>query len=442
MSYRVFRLCISGPYYKHFFAFADSVVDLSFDQSMQRCREQGFVYPGRFKAEMERHGAEVFECLIDLPALQRKWMRENGHGEDVFDRNDVFFRQLKAFKPDIVYFQTFLALAPEVRKRIKAECPSVRIVCGHRGFPIDDCAGYEDVDAAFLGYPRHHEPWHNVGVKTYFHLHCFDEGLLPAIRKRAAELDHDDFSFVGTTGWGFPPHDGRYYDLRKVLEATSLVIYGSEPESVAAPIAVLAQSVRPQLRKALIEAARFLPDVTLKAVHKAGQLAGAGVVTRGAEAAVRRKKYGPEIPTVIQQPQEFWYHKEKPIRDLYPTRIHPSLFGIEYFARLAASKVTWNRHLEIDGAGANMRLFEACGAGTCQLVDLRDEVAQAYEADKEIAVYRSVEECIEKARWLLDHPAERRAIALAGQNRTLRDHSIARRAEIIHEHFVELLARK
>ncbi len=439
MSYRVFRLCISGPYYRHFFDFADTIAELSFAESIQRCRERGFLYPGRFKAEMEKHGAEVFECLVDVPAFQKKWMMENGHGEDVFDRNDVFFRQLKAFKPDIVYFQTFLALAPEVRKRIKSECPSVRIVCGHRGFPIDDCTGYEDVDAAFLGYPRLHEPWHRAGVKTYFHLHCFDEGLLPAIRKRAGELVPDDFSFIGTTGWGFPPHDGRYYDLRKVLDATDLVIYGNEPESVSAPMTAIAQSARPQLRKALIEAGRFLPDLALKAIYKTGQVSDLDVLKRGAEAVLRRKKYGPETPVPAKQPAEFWYHREKPIRELYPDRIHPSLFGIEYFARLAASKVTWNRHLEMEGAGANMRLFEACGAGTCQLVDLRDEVTQAYVPDTEIAIYRSVDECIEKVRWLLDHPRERQAIAAAGQARTLRDHSVAKRAEIIHTHFVELL---
>jgi spore maturation protein CgeB len=442
MSYKIFRLCISGPYYKHFYAFADTLDGLSFEQAMQRCRERGFLYPGRFKSEMTKHGAEVFEILIDVPALQKKWMQENGHGDDVFDRNDVFFRQLKAFKPDIVYFQTFLALAPEVRKRIKEECPSVRIVCGHRGFPIDDCTGYEDVDIAFLGYPRLHEPWHKVGVKTFFHLHCFDEGLLPAIQKRAAELEPDDFSFIGTTGWGFPPHDGRYYDLRKVLDATSLVIYGNEPERLSGSSGMLPKSARLQMRKALIESARFLPDVALKSIYKTGQVCGADVVMRGAEAALRRKKYGPEAASPAPQnsaPQDFWFHHEKPIRELYPERIHPSLFGVEYFAHLAASKVTWNRHLEMDGAGANMRLFEACGAGTCQLVDLRAEVAEAYEPDSEVAVYRSVDECIEKARWLLDHPAEREAIAAAGQARTLRDHSVQKRAEIIHAHFVEVL---
>jgi hypothetical protein len=440
MSYRVLRICISGPYYKHFYAFADTLLDLSYDQAMQRCREEGFLYPGRFKVEMEKHGADVFEILIDVPALQKKWMMENGHGDDVFDRSDVLFRQLKAYKPDIVYFQTFLALAPEVRKRIKQEFPSVRIVCGHRGFPIDDCTGYEDVDIAFLGYPRLHEPWHKVGVKTFFHLHCFDEGLLPAIQKRAAELEPDDFSFIGTTGWGFPPHDGRYYDLRKVLDATNLVIYGNEPDRLSAPSGRLSQSARPQLRKTLIETAKYLPDSALKAIYNVAQKMDVGVAMRGAEAALRRKKYGPEAASPAPQKiQEYWYHREKPIRELYPNRISPSLFGVEYFARLAASKVTWNRHLEMDGAGANMRLFEACGAGACQLVDLRDEVAEAYEPDKEIAVYRSVEECIEKARWLLDHPAERQAIAAAGQARTLRDHSVAKRARTIHAHFIEAL---
>ncbi len=194
------------------------------------------------------------------------------------------------------------------------------------------------------------------------------------------------------------------------------------------------------MRRALIESARFLPDVVLKAIYKAGKAARLGVAMRGAEAALRRKRYGPELPLpATKPPQQFWYHREQPIRELYPERIHPSLFGVEYFARLAASKVTWNRHLEMDGAGANMRLFEACGAGACQLVDLRDEVAHAYAPDTEIAVYRSVEECIEKARWLLEHPAQRQAIAAAGQARTLRDHSVAKRTEAVHAHFVELL---
>ncbi len=69
MSYRLLRVCISGPYYKHFFSFADSMKDLSFDEAMQRCRENGFLYPGRFKAEMEKQGVEVLDLKCQTSTL-------------------------------------------------------------------------------------------------------------------------------------------------------------------------------------------------------------------------------------------------------------------------------------------------------------------------------------------------------------------------------------
>jgi spore maturation protein CgeB len=87
-----------------------------------------------------------------------------------------------------------------------------------------------------------------------------------------------------------------------------------------------------------------------------------------------------------------------------------------------------------------MRLFEACGVGTCQLTDYREEVVHAFEPDTEVVIYRSIDECIEKARWLLEHPAERRKIGLAGQTRALREHTVSRRAEQIHAHLLQLLS--
>ena len=40
-----------------------------------------------------------------------------------------------------------------------------------------------------------------------------------------------------------------------------------------------------------------------------------------------------------------------------------------------------------------------------------------FAVDTEAVTYRSEEECIEKLRWLIAHPAERKAIAAAGQQR-------------------------
>jgi spore maturation protein CgeB len=47
--------------------------------------------------------------------------------------------------------------------------------------------------------------------------------------------------------------------------------------------------------------------------------------------------------------------------------------------------------------------------------------------------YRDAGECAEKVRYLLAREMERQRIAEAGQKRTLRDHTIHRRAEQVDE---------
>jgi spore maturation protein CgeB len=72
--------------------------------------------------------------------------------------------------------------------------------------------------------------------------------------------------------------------------------------------------------------------------------------------------------------------------------------------------------------------------------DARPEVTAAYAPDEEIVVYTSIEECVDKAKYLLNNEAARRKIAMAGQARTLRDHTTARRAVEMHGQIVEMLA--
>lgn len=443
MSYRLMRICWTSSYGPLFDDFLSRYEDLDFEETMQKCRENGYLYPGSIAGHLVARGAEVMEILVDSPALQKKWLRENGHPADgTFDKNETFFRQLRAFQPDIVYFQSFFCLDPSVRYRIRSECPSVKVVCGHRGFPLMDCRGYEDIDAVFLGYPRFHDRWHAVGVRTFLHLHCFDEALLPAIRRRASEIAPVDFSFIGTTGWGFVPHDGRYHDLKRMLDTTGLVVFGNEPEPKGLAGRLMSAGRRMKFRSAMVGLLGLSPEFALRGLAALGSVTGQPVFGRAANAGLRRKRYGPDEGGAIAPAQEYWFDREKPIRELYPDRLRPPHFGLDYLALLAASKVTWNRHLEMDGAGANMRLFEACGAGACQLVDHVDEVIQAFEPDREIVTYRSIEECIEKAKCLADHEDERAKIAAAGQARALKDHSVAKRAEALHEDLLGLLRER
>ncbi|MBD2187107.1 glycosyltransferase family protein [Pseudanabaena mucicola] len=46
---------------------------------------------------------------------------------------------------------------------------------------------------------------------------------------------------------------------------------------------------------------------------------------------------------------------------------------------------------------------------------------------EKLVAYKVIEECIEKVKWLLDHPETREAIAKAGRTRTLKGHTFAQR---------------
>ena len=99
-----------------------------------------------------------------------------------------------------------------------------------------------------------------------------------------------------------------------------------------------------------------------------------------------------------------------------------------------------NQHAVIAGTGAgNMRMFEATGMGCCLLTDYRAENSDLFIPDYEIVVYNSYEELVEKAKWLIDNPLETQKIGIAGQKRTLNEHSYKNKAEKMNNYIEELL---
>ncbi|MEW6277021.1 MAG: glycosyltransferase, partial [Candidatus Eremiobacterota bacterium] len=110
-------------------------------------------------------------------------------------------------------------------------------------------------------------------------------------------------------------------------------------------------------------------------------------------------------------------------------RIRPPVYGLEMYRVLNRAKVTLNMHAAVAGQeAANMRMFEVVGTGSCLLTDFKPNLSQFFEVDREVVAYRTIGECRDKVRWLLDHPAEREAIARAGQARVLRDYGHAQKA--------------
>lgn len=118
--------------------------------------------------------------------------------------------------------------------------------------------------------------------------------------------------------------------------------------------------------------------------------------------------------------------RSSPIRQ----RHHGEVWGVDMYRALARSRVTLNRHINVAENNANnMRLYEATGVGSLLITDYKDNLSELFEVGKEVIAYSSPDEAAEMILYYLAHPVEANAIAKAGQERTLRDHTYQRRME-------------
>lgn len=125
-------------------------------------------------------------------------------------------------------------------------------------------------------------------------------------------------------------------------------------------------------------------------------------------------------------PVDFWGYGAEFLPSNSPSRqkYRGQAWGLEMYRILAQSRIALNRHIDLAGRFANnLRLFEATGVGTCLVTDMKDNLHELFEPGKEVVVYHSAEECAELVQYYLDHEDERAAIARAGQQRTLREHT-------------------
>ena len=73
--------------------------------------------------------------------------------------------------------------------------------------------------------------------------------------------------------------------------------------------------------------------------------------------------------------------------------------------------------------GVNLRLFEALAAGCFLLTDYCEEIEDLFELGKEIEVFRSSGELVDKVCYYLEHDDERLAIARRGHEKFLKNHT-------------------
>ena len=129
---------------------------------------------------------------------------------------------------------------------------------------------------------------------------------------------------------------------------------------------------------------------------------------------------------------DFWGYgaaslpKDSPILRRY----HGEAWGLDMYRVLAQSKIVLNRHISVaEDYANNMRLYEATGVGALLITDMKGNLNELFEVGKEVVAYHDAQECVELVKYHLEHENERSAIAKAGQQRTLWEHTYYHRMQ-------------
>jgi spore maturation protein CgeB len=96
---------------------------------------------------------------------------------------------------------------------------------------------------------------------------------------------------------------------------------------------------------------------------------------------------------------------------------------------LRRSRITLNSHIDLAVREAgNMRLFEATGVGAFLLTDFKENLDTLFAPNREVAIWRSIDDCLAAIGRAIGDDAGRAAIARAGHARTMAQHTYRHRA--------------
>jgi spore maturation protein CgeB len=125
------------------------------------------------------------------------------------------------------------------------------------------------------------------------------------------------------------------------------------------------------------------------------------------------------------------------------SRFEGEAWGLDMYAVLSQAAIVVNRHIDVaEGLANNMRLFEATGCGALLITEAAPNLRDLFEPGKEVVTYAGRDELVEAVRHYSHEQGERLAIARAGRERTLRDHSYARRIEQLAEMLEARVSRR
>jgi hypothetical protein len=343
-------------------------------------------------------GYDVMEVAWNVEPMQWAWAMENSLRYPAkIDLDEIVVEQARQFKPDILWFDD---PNEALLKRLKSEVPSICLVLGWTGSVIPQTNAWHQMNLILSCAQESVDFLRGKGFHAEQLHHGFDPRVNSRLKNNPKQID---ISFIGQVIRARNFHFVREAIMEKLCAEMDIRIFSPSADLT------------------------FIDD--LKAILGKGlysfmqSLMSLGIPQEflGKIPIIGRSAYWAEAPML-------------PVNRSLKPFIYPPVFGLEMFQVIHDSKITLNIHADSSPVFAsNMRLFEVTGVGTCLVTDWKENLPELFEPDKEVVVYKTADECVEKVKWLLDRPEDREKIAKAGQARTLTSHTFLERAHRLDE---------
>jgi len=398
---RLQRINIYYPeYVQQFYSRQPGLETRSYEQQHRALMDDCFLWSNFWSVALGELGYESEEIVANIEPMQKRWATEQGVE---FDESQWLFQivlaQIKKSRPEILFVTDYSTFSASFIRQVRSEVPSIKLVLGWCGAPYRDGSIFNEYDLVLCCIPELVEHFRSQGHASSHLNHSFSPSVLEKINVNSKP--NVDFGFMGSVVKRELFHNEREKLLLDLVATTNLQLWTDVPR------------ITSRDRRAV--AVRQFAYDTVSAAQRLGVphsvLAATPLVQKVANWKERPDLSAPMDPRLIRRAQ-------------------PPIFGVEMFQQLHDTKVALNSHIDISPLSAsNIRLFEATGVGACLLTDHKSNLSTLFEPDREVVAFSSAEECAEKVRYLLEHENERKAIAQAGQRRTLRDHTFKQRAQ-------------
>jgi len=365
--------------------------------------EDGCQWADMWSTALRPLGWAMEEVVANAWSLQTQWAAEAGvvYSESSWPF-DILKAQVRRLQPEVLFLTDYASFPAAFLRSLREVAPSIRRIAVWCGAPYRNPAIFRECDVVLTCVPELQRHFVAEGHDCRRIDHAFDPRILPRLTDGEAETA---LGFAGSIVLRHQFHSGRERLLRQLAKRVDLTIWSDLVQPSWGT--VLSMSIKRAGYETVAKLRRCgVPPLVWKGVPILGRIA------RWEEPPFIPRRFPGSLLRVVR----------------------PAVYGLAMFERLRRTQVSLNTHLDLSAESAsNIRLFEATGVGSCLLTDWKPNLSTLFEVDQEVATYRGLDECVEKACYLLDHPRERHEMALAGQRRVLSAHTFVHRAPLLAE---------